>query len=57
MLFENYLYKKNPEDALRELADTEIESLLRNIKRAPKDQDAVSLQDLENQLREGKFVV
>lgn len=54
MLFDNYLYKKNPEDALRELADTEIEALLRNIKRAPKEKDAYSVSELERQLKEGK---
>lgn len=37
--FENYLFKKNPEDAMKEMSDTDLESMLRNTKRAPKDDD------------------
>ena len=54
MSFENYLYKKNPEDACKELSDLSLENLLKNIKRAPKDKSWLSVEELEEMIREGK---
>jgi predicted transcriptional regulator len=53
-LFDNYLYKKNPEDAMKEMSDTDLESMLRNVKRAPKEDKTPTIQELHNLVKSGK---
>lgn len=40
---------------MREMSDTDLESMLKNIKRAPKDDKSPSVQELENLLKHGKI--
>lgn len=51
LLFSNYLYKKSPEDALKDIADTDIESILKNTKSAPSKNHNLTLADLETDLQ------
>ena len=54
-LFDNFLQKNNPEDALRGLADTEIETVVENIKRAPIAGKDIDFVILESELQKGTY--
>jgi hypothetical protein len=50
LLFSNYLYKKSPEDNLKDIADTDIETILKNIKSAPSKKDVITKDQLDADL-------
>lgn len=53
VLFNNYLLKKNPDDALKETADMSLEYFLKNTKFAGKRSKGPSLKELEALLKDG----
>ena len=56
ILYDNYLYKKNPEEANRDLSDTDIETLVKNTKRAPKNGLDVNFAQFEEDFKDGTFI-
>lgn len=57
VLFNNYLLKKNPDDALKETADMSLEYFLKNTKFAGKRSKGPSLKELEALLKDGSSLV
>jgi hypothetical protein len=53
LLFNNYLFKKNPDDALKEMADMDLESFLKNTKCAGKRSKGLSVKELEAFIKDG----
>ena len=50
LLFSNYLYKKSPEDNLKDIADTDIDTILKNIKSAPSKKEVITKDQLDADL-------
>jgi hypothetical protein len=55
LLFNNYLLKKNPDDALKETANMRLEDFLKNTKCAGKRPKGPSFKELESLLKPGSF--
>lgn len=54
-LFSSYLLKKNPEEALKETADLNLEYFLKNTKCAGKRNKGLSVKELEAAIRDGRL--